>query len=449
MEMPQCGCLFVFDEGNMFSAELYTHSYAYVRFSLSLPTEAYHMIDTCEEAIGGWTEDGKSFVIRDPDAFASNIIPQFFKHNNFASFVRQLNFYGFRKVKADPIKLDPVIEEMENRYWRFRHEKFLRGRPDLLIEIRKTTHIQAEDKQEEVGEMKQKITRLESRVATMSKQIESLTDLVQRITADIRTPVGASYEEGINNDSKKRKVVEWAMPPLSSPVPVSPRVLPEIVPSSSSSLLAAEDFSHASDSDLLVEDVPSLGNENDDSLDLFVPGAILPVQPGTRIQSFASMSSRSFLDGLMDDPDMSFLPDKLSSEFLPPDTMSSTDHPDGSRSITIQLDPNLMKLHDALSALPKEMQDIFVDRLIFTMANPRHFKSHVEAVASLAKTSSAETNKLLRSHNGNDEAGGDDNVVPLAAAALGAYLTEYVEAVKKVREATSGSLVFPSVVPME
>jgi len=46
------------------------------------------MIDTCDPAIAGWSEDGETFVVKDPEKFESTIIPQFFKHSKFSSFVR-------------------------------------------------------------------------------------------------------------------------------------------------------------------------------------------------------------------------------------------------------------------------------------------------------------------------------------------------------------------------
>lgn len=84
--------------------------------------KTYQMLETCPQAIACWSEGGDSFMIKDPDRFAAEVIPQYFSHNNFSSFVRQLNFYGFRKVKQDvriPVSQVSRAEVHWNR-WRIR-----------------------------------------------------------------------------------------------------------------------------------------------------------------------------------------------------------------------------------------------------------------------------------------------------------------------------------------
>jgi hypothetical protein len=44
-----------------------------------------------------WAEDGLAFQILDKEAMTSQILPKYFKNKNFASFQRQLNYFGFRK----------------------------------------------------------------------------------------------------------------------------------------------------------------------------------------------------------------------------------------------------------------------------------------------------------------------------------------------------------------
>lgn len=62
-------------------------------------------------------------MIHDLQKFTHEILPKYFKHSNFNSFVRQLNMYGFHKTKQDP-------------QWReFKHPLFRKGHRELLSQI--------------------------------------------------------------------------------------------------------------------------------------------------------------------------------------------------------------------------------------------------------------------------------------------------------------------------
>lgn len=65
--------------------------------------KTFAMLKTSKPDIATWAEDGLSFYIIDQARFVDSVIPQYFKHSNFSSFVRQLNFYGFRKVWSDQL----------------------------------------------------------------------------------------------------------------------------------------------------------------------------------------------------------------------------------------------------------------------------------------------------------------------------------------------------------
>ncbi|XP_050711156.1 heat shock factor protein-like isoform X3 [Eriocheir sinensis] len=80
-----------------------------------------------------WTQGGRSFIIQNQAKFAQDLLPQYYKHNNMASFVRQLNMYGFHKVvSADSGGLRPERDEME-----FAHQHFMRGQESLLENIKR------------------------------------------------------------------------------------------------------------------------------------------------------------------------------------------------------------------------------------------------------------------------------------------------------------------------
>nr|XP_057902471.1 heat shock factor protein-like isoform X2 [Doryrhamphus excisus] len=129
-----------------------------------------------------WSPTGTSFHVYDQGRFSKEVLPQFFKHNNMASFIRQLNMYGFRKVVhiEQGGLLKPEKDDTE-----FQHPFFIRGQEHLLENIkRKVSAVRQEEVKISANEvskilndvqmMKGKQETIDSRIIAMKHENEAL-----------------------------------------------------------------------------------------------------------------------------------------------------------------------------------------------------------------------------------------------------------------------------------
>uniref|UniRef100_A0A1B0GBI0 HSF-type DNA-binding domain-containing protein n=1 Tax=Glossina morsitans morsitans TaxID=37546 RepID=A0A1B0GBI0_GLOMM len=123
-----------------------------------------------------WSKDGRSFIIQNQAQFARELLPLNYKHNNMASFIRQLNMYGFHKITSidnGGLKFDR--DEMEFTHPCFKQHIKRKIASAKVVDDKTTVKPEAVSKVlQDVKAMRGRQDSLDSRFSVMKQENEAL-----------------------------------------------------------------------------------------------------------------------------------------------------------------------------------------------------------------------------------------------------------------------------------
>jgi heat shock transcription factor 2 len=260
--------------------------------------------------------------------------------------------------------------------------------------------VSVSENKKENSNLKSEVSTLKQRIEDMTKNIDQLTTMVQKVTVSAHQSQQQLQQQPVTppvDSANKRKKVE--SPVYDLPVP--------------DQMLSSAQITTAMDID-----------------DIVLPPSIpSPMPLEAEFSSTSELSDESFVNHLFT---------AFKTEDFFDDMEESVDAKKKNRPR-----PELMeRLGDALAMLPRDIQELIVDRLIQAITSPKQIQEHISAVKCLDKVKTDTGGKALlpspvpqspeHSEEEEDEEEQDELAkhqqkvgLPLAAATLAALLSQY------------------------
>ncbi|CAD8155769.1 unnamed protein product [Paramecium pentaurelia] len=164
----------------------------------------YEILESEQTAIC-WNKEGTTFQIQDPASLTDQILPQYFKHRNFQSFLRQLNMYGFKKLKNNQGKNE------------FQHSFFRKGVKNNLLKIKRRNQEDIKQSMETLTKEFQSESYLNEHDKMRKQLIQIQTDQ-QRILNEIRFQMDRNrklYKETQDITDKINQIKNYSLTKLN------------------------------------------------------------------------------------------------------------------------------------------------------------------------------------------------------------------------------------------
>ena len=298
------------------------------------------------------------------------------------------------------------------------------GRTKAKSKLNANSKVPVEEKKEEVSELKNELNTLKNKIAQMSSNIDELTTLVHNVTLK---------EKNANTNATTTVAVKADPDPADASASVGKKR--KKATGSPMDMVVDQVMSSAS---VPINTASATVRQLDEMT--FNPATIFP---SDSVESAAPIpdSDEAFVDELFNafGDDMEIIPDSIScsSVSVSPVQTPLKDEMTCASSTASSTDSNapdeklMHNLSDALTLLPKDIQELLVNRLISTITSSDALKSHLDSLDSttVEKKEPTPMPKECATQCFSMEQN-PDVALPLAAATLTALMTQFSVAMK-------------------